>query len=115
MGKLTMATLSRLDISTKTVKGAVQYLVVAISPTTKATTFMTTIRASSSGTPAPTPTRWASRSCSAAKRSFTRDADRPISYRRRIEPAPIRRPPFMNGPLPSHHGRHHELDPACHV
>src|SRR4030095_12551080 len=30
LGKLTMATLSRLDISTKTVKGAVQYLVVAI-------------------------------------------------------------------------------------
>jgi len=30
MGKLIMATLSRLDISTKTVKGAVQYLVVAI-------------------------------------------------------------------------------------
>jgi hypothetical protein len=30
LGKLTMATLSRLDISTKSVKGAVQYLVVAI-------------------------------------------------------------------------------------
>lgn len=30
LGKLTMATLSRLDISTKQVNGAVQYLVVAI-------------------------------------------------------------------------------------
>ena len=30
LGKLTMATLSRLDISTKKVQGAVQYLVVAI-------------------------------------------------------------------------------------
>ena len=32
MGKMTMATLSRLDISTKTVRGATQYLVVAIFP-----------------------------------------------------------------------------------
>ena len=69
LGKLTMATLSRLDISTKTVKGAVQYLVVAIFSTTKATTCTTTTRASVNGTRGRTPIRSVSRSYSAATQS----------------------------------------------
>ena len=68
-GLLTMATLSRLDISTKAVGGAVQYLVVAIFATTRDITSMTRTPASRLGTRERTRTRSMSRTSSEATAS----------------------------------------------
>ena len=68
-GLLVMATLTRLDISTRKVDGAVQFLVVAIFATDEDTTPTTGTRASRPGTSEPTRSRSRSHSSSAATRS----------------------------------------------